>query len=126
VTAGNADATESPLITAMTATELAVLGQLSREILCRSCAAAFLQAGRRASADAARNLWKSPTVAELGLRRVPDHRLCPAECGRCSRCIHAASWLSRGSRPYLGVDGEFDFAMAALDPDRTHQGGGTR
>jgi len=55
--------------------------------------------------DAARRTWRSPTYRLLERQREQTHEPCRLiSCGgRCSRCIHAAAWRSRGGHPYPGV-----------------------
>lgn len=88
------------------ADDLAVFGELSREIGWESAMSAILDAGRELSAEAARTTWTHPRHAEVVARRLLDHRPCGRRqpC-RCSRCTHASAWERHGG-PFLGIERE--------------------
>jgi hypothetical protein len=55
--------------------------------------------------ELARQVWVSPTFALLEEQRQPVHEPCRLlSChGRCSRCIHAATWHTHGPYPGNGA-----------------------
>jgi hypothetical protein len=87
----------------MTAAEIALIGEISRQIGWEACAAAIRDAGADMAREAARLVWRHPRYAELVERRRVPHEPCGARCGRCSRCIHAEAWRQRGGRPFEGL-----------------------
>jgi hypothetical protein len=98
--------TDGPNSVTTTASTIAYVGQVSREIGWESCWAAIQDAGEIIARVSGMAQWQHPRYAELEKRRQPDHQPCGSRCDSCSCCIHAQAWRSRGGRPYLGVAAE--------------------